>query len=189
MADEPPKIDGLPDSVWDNVNANPFYQFYGEDVEDSLDFSAYYKVLQDRSYIYFFIHVIDQIKYTHPRPVNEYDLKLWNLNDYDHISINFDPNFDFKDFNDGFSIGLNYGIDTVFLNKIPPSCDLKTVIKDTNNGYNVELKVPIVLFKGNIICFRLTISDNDKKFNKEGLDVFSSPENWFGQGEPYKLIR
>ncbi len=42
-----PLIDGSIDTIWNNAEAGFIHQYYGEDVKDSMDFSAYFKILHN----------------------------------------------------------------------------------------------------------------------------------------------
>jgi hypothetical protein len=177
-----PIVDGKPEKIWDQVKSKVLYYYYGQEAEDSLDFKSSYKVLQHKDDIYILVTVYDQIKYTHPKPTNIYDMKLWNPADYDRVNLSFDTDNDGKD---DFSVSMNYGLDTVFTNNISPK-EIEAVLSETLNGYNTEFRIPLKNFKKSIIKFNIVVTDNDKKFAKEGLDVFERFESMYGRGCIYR---
>jgi len=179
-----PIVDGKPEKIWAQIKPNQLYFYYGQEAEDSLDIKSYCKVLQHKDNIYIFVIVYDQIKYTHPKPTNIYDLRLWKPENYDQVSLSFDADNDGKD---DFSISMNYGLDTVFTNNILQK-EIEAALSETSNGYNVEFKIPLKFFKTSIIKFNVVVTDNDRRFDKEGLDVFSLCESKYGRGFIYKKI-
>jgi len=181
-AENIPIVDGNPEKTWDHIKSNVLYYYYGQEAEDSLDFKSYYKVSQHKDDIYIFVTVYDQIKYTHPKPTDPHDLKLWNPSDYDRVNLSFDADSDGKD---DFGVSLNYGLDTIFKYNISSS-EIKTALVETKFGYNTEFKIPLKFFKGGIIKFNIVVTDNDKKFNKDAFDVYERYESMYGRGCIYK---
>ncbi len=177
-----PIIDGKQEEIWFKTQPNNLYLFFGQEAEDSLDFKATYKVLQYAENMFFFISVYDQIKYTHPKPTNKYDLKLWNPTDYDKVKLEFHIN---NNVGDNYIISLNYGLDSIFTSNITPK-DIKAVLSETPLGYNTEFMIPLKFFKEGIITFNLFITDHDKRFHKEGFDVYGRYESLYGAWGQYR---
>jgi len=179
-----PIVDGLQEDLWLKTQPHSLFFYYGQKAEDSLDFSATYRVVQHNENMFFLVSVYDQIKYTHQKPTERHDLELWNPAHYDRVNLEF-----LREDNDAdkFAINLNYGLDSVFTTNISPT-DFKAIVSDTPLGYNVEFMIPLRLIRSDIITFNLWITDHDKRFHREGLDVFGVQESTYGSGGRYRKI-
>jgi len=173
----------FPDSAWIGIRPEILHYYYGELPTDSFDFQAYFKIVRNDDYLFIFVNVIDQIKYTHPKPQNELDKSLWNLSDYDRVNLMFDSNNDAKIETNSNDIGIsmNYGVDSIFSTNISPK-DVIAKQKDTDLGYIMEFKIPIRYFRINKIAFNIVITDHDKKFHENDYDVYGRWESEFGWG-------
>lgn len=174
-------LDGIAETTWHYSNKCYLHYYYGEEPKDSIDFSGSFIVLQNDSNIYFFIEIIDQIKYTHPKPRNKNDLLLWDLKHYDRVNLLFDIDNDKVLDDKDLSIGINCFMDSLFI--VNDSFkDIKAVQKNTSSGYNIEMMIPKYYFRTKKVAFNIVVTDNDKKFQKKGFDVYSRWETEMGWG-------
>lgn len=182
--DSPPIVDGVADACWSAVKPAQLHYYYGEQPQDSSDFSVQFRALQKDDFLYFFVEVTDQVKYSHLKPTEPVDLPLWNLEHYDRVSVLFDSDSDGKiiPWEHDFGVSVNYGIDSVIIGN-SNSAFVEAKYKDVPGGYNAEFKIPITIFKKTPIAFNVVATDHDKKFHKNGFDVFGIWESEFGWGE------
>ena len=174
-------LDGKKDNIWNQAKSAHLHYYYGEEPGDSLDFSSYFLSLYDKNNLYFCIVVKDQIKYTHPKPKNRIDNELWDLNHYDRINLSFDINNNKIIDGEDLILGINYSLDSVFTahKKIE---GIKAIQRDTPNGYVIEIKIPLGYINRKKLRFNIVATDNDKKFDEKGFDVYSRWETEMGWG-------
>lgn len=184
--DSPPLVDGVADACWSAVKPAQLHYYYGEQPQDSSDFCVQFRALQNDDYLYFFVEVADQVKYSHIKPTEPVDLPLWNLEHYDRVSVLFDSDNDGKiiPWEHDLSISVNYGIDSVIIsNANSAASKIDAAFKDAPGGYNAEFKIPIHIFTKTSVAFNVVATDHDKKFHKDSMDVFGIWESEFGWGQ------
>jgi hypothetical protein len=170
------------DSAWITIKEDSIYHFYwGIKPIDKSDFSGHFQIAWNDSNIFFRIHILDDVKYTHPIPTDSLERTLWDPNDYDQISLLFDVNN-----NEKYDVkySFNYSLDSVF-GSFKTKKGVEFIQKDTKGGYIMKIKIPLCNIKKveqGSLRFQIIVNDHDRRYDQQGKDILGRWESQIGEG-------
>jgi len=158
----------------------------GYELDNKADLSNYIKVLWDDQNLYFFARIVDE-------DINVSSSELFEKDGLE-IYLDGDNSKTPHDFNSNIFPPVAYGDNTDFFRYIPGesnaisawgiinTADFETQIVLTENGYNVEAKIPFAAFPnfnpvaGHLFGLEFQLNDNDNDQRQQLIKLFSGNE-------------
>jgi len=143
-----PTIDGVKDAVWSESTSNSIPNLIGGSITGPADCSASWYGLWDKDNLYFLVEVTDDLLKNSGPAASKYwvhdcfEIFLDMLNEKNNVETGNSPT------DDKYQYRFIYGLDTEPIYENPPITGVKNVSKATENGYIIEVKLPLTTIIG-----------------------------------------
>ena len=182
MATQPPVIDGIRESVWDESGLHAFQtNAYDGTVTNTADLSANWSALWDTNHIYFLAQITDDILKNGGSGADKFwihdclEIFFDMLNEKNNVNTGDSPS------DDKYQYRFIYGLDDESIWEQPPVTGMENASNATTGGYIIEVKLPWTTLIGshpfgNVIIGRALGAE----FKVGDLD--NDPQTWMPDG-------